>query len=220
MSSHNARDRILDRLHASGTYQTEVPDAPPPPQIALDRDAKIERLAEMMAAMRTEIHIVDADGWIDKLKELARAKGWKKILYGPQAPIGSAIATARTVEAEELPELVAYTKPVEAFKADLFQIDVGVTGARGGVADAGAVVLWPTAQEPRLISLVPPVHVAVLDADTIYNSLAEMMAAENWADAMPTNALLISGPSKTADIEFTLVFGVHGPKELILLIRK
>ena len=70
------------------------------------------------------------------------------------------------------------------------------------------------------MSLVPAVHVAVLDADTIYDSLAEMMAAENWSAGMPTNALLISGPSKTAVIEFTLVFGVHGPKELIVIIRK
>jgi L-lactate dehydrogenase complex protein LldG len=114
---------------------------------------------------------------------------------------------------------VAYTGPVETFKADLFQIDAGITGVRGGVADTGAVVLWPTPNEPRLLSLVPPVHVAVLDAETIYNSLAEMMAVENWSAGMPTNALLVSGPSKTADIEFTLVFGVHGPKELVLLIR-
>jgi L-lactate dehydrogenase complex protein LldG len=91
---------------------------------------------------------------------------------------------------------------------------------RGGVADTGAIVLWPDEHEPRLMSLVPPVHVAVLDADTIAGSLSEMMQKENWADGMPTNALLISGPSKTADIEFTLVFGVHGPKELVVLIRQ
>ena len=44
------------------------------------------------------------------------------------------------------------------------------------------------------------------------------MKAQNWAAGMPTNALLISGPSKTADIEQTLAYGVHGPKELIVLI--
>jgi L-lactate dehydrogenase complex protein LldG len=120
-----------------------------------------------------------------------------------------------------LPELVAYTQPVDAFKSDLFNaMDAGITSTRGGVADTGAIVLWPTSAEPRLMSLVPPVHVAVLDADTIYNSLADLMVAEKWTDGMPTNALVISGPSKTADIEFTLVFGVHGPKELIVLIRK
>jgi L-lactate dehydrogenase complex protein LldG len=173
----------------------------------------------MMSAMRTEVHIVDADSWIDKLKDLARDKGWKRLLYGPGAPIGPAIETAWSSDAAGLPQRVAYTGPVETFKADLFQIDAGITGVRGGVADTGAVVLWPTPNEPRLLSLVPPVHVAVLDAETIYNSLAEMMAVENWSAGMPTNALLVSGPSKTADIEFTLVFGVHGPKELVLLIR-
>ena len=219
-SHHNARERILARLHASGTEQTEVPSVPLPPELSLDRDAKIERLATMMTAIRTEVHIVDADSWIDKLKELAREKCWKRLLYGPGGPIGAPIETAWPADAAGLPELVAYSEPVETFKADLFQIDAGITSTRAGVAETGAVVLWPTEDEPRLMSLVPPVHVAVLDADTIYNSLAEMMAAENWADGMPTNALLISGPSKTADIEFILVFGVHGPKELVLLIRK
>ena len=221
MSSHNsARDRILARLYASGTEQTTVSEAPPPPALSLDREAKIERLAALMTAMRTDVHIVDSNSWIDRLKELALEKGWKRLLYGPGAPIGSVIETAWASDTEGLPELVAYIGPVENFKEDLFQIDAGITSVRAGVAETGAVVLWPTPNEPRLMSLVPPVHVAVLDADTIYNSLAEMMAVERWADGMPTNALLISGPSKTADIEFTLVFGVHGPKELVLLIRK
>jgi len=220
MSNHTARERILARLHASGTEQTTVPEALLPPELSLDRDAMIERLATLMAAIRTEVHIVDTVSWLDTLKELAREKGWKRLLYGPGAPIGPAIETSWASDSAELPELVAYAGPVETFKEDLFQMDAGITSVRAGVAETGVVVLWPTPHEPRLMSLVPTVHVAVLDADTIYNSLAEMMAVERWADGMPTNALLISGPSKTADIEFTLVFGVHGPKELVLLIRK
>jgi L-lactate dehydrogenase complex protein LldG len=221
MNSHNsARDRILARLHASGTEQTTVPEAPLPPELSLDRDAKIERLATLMAAIRTEVHIVDAANWLEKLKELAREKGWKRLLYGPGSEIGPAIETAWADDGGMLPQLMAYIEPVETFKDEMFQVDAGITSVRGGVADTGALVLWPDEHEPRLMSLVPPVHVAVLDADTIAGSLAEMIEAEHWVDGMPTNALLISGPSKTADIEFTLVFGVHGPKELVLLIRK
>lgn len=220
MSSHSARERILARLHASGTEGTEVPHAPLPPEPSLEGEARIERLARLMTAMRTEVHTVDAKNWLDTLRGLARDRGWKRLLYGPGAPIAPEMEAGWASDAAGLPELVAYTGPVERFKEELFQIDAGITGVCGAVADTGALVLWPTVNEPRLISLVPPVHVAVLDARRIFHSLSEMMAAENWAGAMPANVLLISGPSKTADIEFTLVFGVHGPKELVLLIRK
>jgi L-lactate dehydrogenase complex protein LldG len=216
-----ARERILARLHAAGAHQTRVPDVPMPAAPSLDREEKIERLSALMTAIRTEVHVVESAAWQDKLKAMAEEKGWRRMVYGPQGPLGDKIEKTFSSAAGDLPQLVAYTQPVETFKDDLFNtIDVGLTSTRGGIAETGALVLWPTPAEPRLISLVPPVHVAVLDADTIYSSMSEMMAAENWADGMPTNALLISGPSKTADIEFTLVFGVHGPKELIVLIRK
>ena len=68
------------------------------------------------------------------------------------------------------------------------------------------------------MSLVPPVHVAVLKADTVFASLTDAMQAGRWSDGMPANVVLVSGPSKTADIELILAFGVHGPKELVVLI--
>ncbi|CAB5093343.1 Predicted L-lactate dehydrogenase, hypothetical protein subunit YkgG [Olavius algarvensis associated proteobacterium Delta 3] len=214
------RDRIMARLHTSGTEHTVVPEAAIPPDSAFDPQEKITQLATLMGAMKTEVHVVETAGWVDKLKELARERGWEQLLYGPASPIGSAIETAWESDTDGLPALVAYTEPVESFKDKLFQIDAGITSTQGGIADVGAIVLWPTEEEPRLLSLVPPVHVAVLHADTITSSLAEMISVQNWAGGMPTNALLISGPSKTADIEFTLVFGVHGPKELVVFILK
>ena len=60
--------------------------------------------------------------------------------------------------------------------------------------------------------------VVLLDAANIYNTFYEAMQAEGWSNGLPTNALLISGPSKTADIQQTLAYGAHGPKELVVLM--
>jgi L-lactate dehydrogenase complex protein LldG len=100
----------------------------------------------------------------------------------------------------------------------VFNVDAGITSAVGAIAETGALILWPSEKEPRLMSIVPSIHIAVLKADTIHNTLLEAMQKENWSEKMPTNVVLVSGPSKTADIEMTLAFGVHGPKELIVLI--
>jgi L-lactate dehydrogenase complex protein LldG len=100
----------------------------------------------------------------------------------------------------------------------VFTVEAGITSTEGAIAETGALILWPTEKEPRLMSIVPPLHIAVLQADKIHNSLSEVIQKENWPTKMPTNVVLVSGPSKTADIEMTLAFGVHGPKELIVLI--
>ncbi len=78
--------------------------------------------------------------------------------------------------------------------------------------------MWPTREEPRLMSLVPPVHFAILKASEIHDNFYEIQQKFQWAAGMPTNALLVSGPSKTADIEQVLAYGAHGPKDLIVLI--
>jgi L-lactate dehydrogenase complex protein LldG len=97
-------------------------------------------------------------------------------------------------------------------------VDAAITSTVGAIAETGSLVLRPTGDEPRLMSLLPPIHIALLEEVAIHDTLQTMMHEQNWNLDMPTNLLLISGPSKTADIEQTLAYGVHGPKELIVLI--
>jgi L-lactate dehydrogenase complex protein LldG len=216
--SETARDRILRRLREAPRQESPRPDAPAPAAAVPDRETRVARLKSLMEAMRTEVYRVPAAEWIPHLKELLRARQIQTLLVAPSTPIGEALAEAWRQDAAGLPELVAYAEPVESFKKRLFALDAAVTSAAGAVADTGALILRPTPAEPRLMSLVPPVHIAVLQADTVFPSLGDAMREGRWAEEMPTNMLLISGPSKTADIELTLAFGVHGPKELVVLI--
>lgn len=216
--SETARDRILARLRGAHPQEAPRPERPAPPAAAPDGSARVARLKSLMEAVRAEVHVLPAAGWIPRLKEVLGARAIKTLLYAPGTGIGSALAEAWQQDAAGMPKLIAYTEPVESFKERLFAVDAAVTAAAGAVADTGALILRPTSAEPRLMSLVPPVHIAVVKAETVFPSLGDAMREGRWAEDMPANMLLISGPSKTADIELTLAFGVHGPKELIVLI--
>ena len=115
---------------------------------------------------------------------------------------------------------VPYAQSIEAWKSELFQqMDAGFTGCRGAIAETGSLILWPDQAEPRLLSLVPPIHCVLLQADAIYSAFAEAIEAQGWTEeGMPSNALLISGPSKSADIAQVLAYGVHGPESLLAMV--
>jgi L-lactate dehydrogenase complex protein LldG len=182
------------------------------------RTDKIEKLKTLMEAMRTEVHITSAQNWIHQLDEILRKRELKSLVYPPQTTLGDTLESHWENDPSDLPQLIPYEKKIEDFKDRLFTIDAGITSTAGAIADPGALILWPSEKEPRLMSLVPSIHIAVLEADKIFSSFLEAMQKEKWSTKMPTNVVLISGPSKTADIEMTLAFGVHGPKELIVLI--
>lgn len=101
---------------------------------------------------------------------------------------------------------------------DLFKFDVGVTAAQAGIAETGTLVLDSSVEQNRLVSLVPPVHVAILDASRIYQTLGETLAALQSGAELSPAITFITGPSRTADIELTLALGVHGPQELYVII--
>ena len=101
---------------------------------------------------------------------------------------------------------------------DLFNFDVGITKAQAGIAETGTLVLDSSVEQNRLISLVPPVHVAILDAARIYRTLGETLAMLQSDGEVSPAITFITGPSRTADIELTLAIGVHGPQELYVII--
>ena len=217
--SKASRERIFARLKAGSRQAANpmvAPDAIAPK--TYNRGEKIEKLKTLMEAMRTEVHITNASNWIQQLESILKQRELNSMVYPPQTALGEALENHWESGAADLPQLIPYETDIEDFKEKLFTIDAGITSVAGAIADPGALILWPTDKEPRLMSLVPSIHIAVLEADSIHNSFLEAMQAGKWSTNMPTNVVLISGPSKTADIEMTLAFGVHGPRELIVLI--
>lgn len=104
---------------------------------------------------------------------------------------------------------------------DLFSFDVGITKAQAGIAETGTLLLDSSVERNRLVSLVPPVHIAILDAANIYSTLGETLAAlQSGGKELSPALTFITGPSRTADIELTLAIGVHGPKELYVIINQ
>jgi L-lactate dehydrogenase complex protein LldG len=102
--------------------------------------------------------------------------------------------------------------------ATLDPIRVGITGVLAGIAESGTIAVVSGAGRSRLASLLTPVHVAVLRADRLYPSLGAFFAAHAGIAEEGSNLVLITGPSRTADIEMTLTRGVHGPGEIHVVI--
>ncbi|MFC1781959.1 lactate utilization protein C [Planctomycetota bacterium] len=97
-----------------------------------------------------------------------------------------------------------------------FAADGGIGTAAWALAETGALVLTTSPTQPRLLHLVPPVHICVVTADRIKADLLDLLLPENLAGCVT----LMAGPSKTSDIEMKLVTGVHGPTaEYILLLE-
>jgi L-lactate dehydrogenase complex protein LldG len=212
----DARERILERLRSA-------PARSVPPEAdfsVMERKVhapgeRYARLRRLMEAVRAEFLETTAADWPGDVAAFAEAEGFRGLAYGPGTEAGARLAAAWP---ERGPRLMAFDRPIEQCKHELFEeIDAGFTTTLGGIAETGGLILWPSPQEPRLLSLVPPVHLALLDTSRIHDSFWHAMRAERWATGMPPNALLVSGPSKTADIEQTLAYGVHGPKRLVVV---
>jgi L-lactate dehydrogenase complex protein LldG len=92
----------------------------------------------------------------------------------------------------------------------------GVSNALYGLADTGSVVLAASPEEPRGRSLLPDVHVTLLDEDRILPGLDELFAA--LGDDLPSALAIVTGPSRSADIEQKLAVGVHGPGEVHVVL--
>ncbi len=99
-----------------------------------------------------------------------------------------------------------------------FDVDLGLTGAEAGFAESGSIVVRSGPGRPRMASLIPLVHVALLPKNRIYRSLSHWAKEEAATMAAASNLVFITGPSRTGDIEQYLNLGVHGPKHVHVVL--
>jgi L-lactate dehydrogenase complex protein LldG len=209
-----ARDSILGRLRAAQPRAAGAADLERRIDAHFDaRRASSDGLAQCMLdalqAVRTQAWCMDADAWPALLAERIEKAGVRRIVVDAATPEGRALRAALPAGVEA----VAFDRPLEDWKGELFDsVDAGFTVARSGIAATGTLVLAPDAVTPRTVSLVPPLHIALVHAHTLHADLHQALHAERWQDGMPTNLVLATGPSKTSDIQQTLAFGAHGPR--------
>ncbi|MGE6262379.1 LutC/YkgG family protein [Aeromonas media] len=209
----SSKEAILNRLHGAATPIAHVPHAWQPWRGA-DDGARRERFLVGITASHAEILTVkeatlarDLAAWLDEegVTHLACGQGGRW-----QAEVAAACA-GRSV--------LTPAGEFASWKDELFDAcQAGITHCAGAIADTGTLVLLPEGGEPRTLSLVPPCHIALLAASTIADNLAGLVEGGCWQQAMPTNLLLVSGPSKTADIQQTLAYGAHGPSRLLVVL--
>ena len=111
----------------------------------------------------------------------------------------------------------------EQLRPEMGRADMGITGVDYAIAETGTCVLVPRKGVSRIVSLLPTIHVALVEPHQVYETLDDLFALRRLAfllgrGDMGSYLSLISGPSRTADIEQTLVVGVHGPVEAHMVI--
>ncbi|WP_176040113.1 LutC/YkgG family protein [Burkholderia stabilis] len=182
---------------------------------AHDPHTLAQAMQAALTASHAEVWCATGDAWPAQLAARLAEAGVRRLLLDPARAESAALARA-------LPDAIApvpFDRPIDAWKSELFDtIDAGFTVARSGIAATGTVVLAPDPGTPRTVSLVPPLHVALVHAHTLHADLHAAVRAERWHAGMPTNLVLVSGPSKTSDIQQTLAYGAHGPRRLWVVI--
>lgn len=214
----SARDAILNKLRAArgdapATHVASI-SAWYGPAEAVPVGERISQMRSMLEAVRGEVLVAGPDQWAGVLAARIARGGVKRLLMTRDT------AEARALEAALVDiQVLSYDRPIEAWKDELFNtIDAGFTVADCAIAATGTLVLKSSPVKPRTLSLVPSLHFALVHAKDIHPRMIDAMTAENWAGGLPTNLVMISGPSKTSDIQQTVAYGAHGPKEFIVMV--
>jgi L-lactate dehydrogenase complex protein LldG len=227
---HSEQDKFLTRIKNS-LQHTLLPAASPEHpgsfqgytfQADAPVEALIENFARELRALSGHVHILeDAEAVVAVILEILQNHNARQITAWDESGLGlpwlnKALTEAGITTVDS--HLAAEEAGRKASLAALDGIRVGLTGAQGGLADTGTLALVSGPGRGRLASLLTPVHIALLPTGKLYPALPAFLAANPTAATDGSNLVFITGPSRTADIELTLSMGVHGPKEIHVLI--
>jgi L-lactate dehydrogenase complex protein LldG len=209
-----AREEILDRVRRAlaGVPAGETADDVPVPrgyrrEAGASRERLLDRLADRLRDYGAGVHRVPAGEVPATVRRVCEARGSRRVAVPPDLPSGWLPPDIDTV-------------PDRGLTADeLDACDAALSGCRLAIAETGTLVLdGGPGQGRRLLSLVPDHHVCVLGAEQVVGLVPEAIAALREAAAEGRPITFVSGPSATSDIELSRVQGVHGPRQLDVIV--
>jgi L-lactate utilization protein LutC len=212
------RDRVLAAVREAVRTGNRAGGAPPHPERGhvgyqgAGADPVGRFAAELAAAGGICRVVADRNAAAAVVCDIIRDKAAKRVLIG-NGPV---------IDALDLPRLLRESglevSGPDVGREALFAADVGVTGVDYLAAETGSLVLLTAPDRPRSLSLLPPVHVAVADRSQLMPDLFDIFPARLANPRLPACVTLVTGPSKTGDIELRLVTGVHGPGEVHVVL--
>jgi L-lactate dehydrogenase complex protein LldG len=227
--SGDARDVIVSSLR-DALRGHHLPDASPhpgafpldPATLSAGDPELVRRFREEFEALTGVMYVVpSAADAVTAVLDIVRQRGANRVLaWSGQWPDCPGLIAALEQAGIQVVDFEAPSDSAErrgAFDA-IEPIAAGVTGALAGLADTGSLVLAAGQGRSRMASLLPPVHVALLDRSRIYATLPAFLAAHPGVAGTTSNLVLVTGPSRTADIELTLTHGVHGPRQVHVIV--
>lgn len=142
---------------------------------------------------------------IENLLQLAEEKGWRKI-YCWEPELQKLLST--------------YEFPFYSTDTDFLNADVGITACESLIARNGSIMVSNGTEAGRRLSIYPHVHIVIAYTSQLVLDLKDAfkLLKEKYGENLPSMISNITGPSRTADIEKTLVLGAHGPKELYVFL--
>lgn len=204
----DSRDAIFQRVRtALGRKLGQKPEAPPEPLLRIGYRTPEEKVARFR-------HALEALG--GTVTEAAGPEEARAAVDGIVAGRESVVSPHPFLASCGLSG-ISYTTPEELRNACASAV-VGITSAYCLLAETGTIVLRATPEEPRLLSLLPPVHIAVVPRERLLTNLDEMLSMIPRPVDDSSAMVLVTGPSRTGDIEQFLVRGVHGPGEVHVVI--
>lgn len=214
--SNTARGNILAKLKAevSGADYEKLPEEVPFNYPTFSREENLAQFISELEKNHAQVIKTTKANLASVISEQLKALNITKLLYGENDSHREVITAL-----DSKVDLQAYDFSIDKNKEMLFnECPAALSSSRCSIAATGSIVLWPDENEPRSLTLVPPVHFVIVDANELHADFASLMTSQQWQDKLPTNVVLVSGPSKTADIQQTLAYGAHGPKALIVLL--
>jgi L-lactate dehydrogenase complex protein LldG len=218
MSIH-AREEILGRLKSvRKVTHAQRPAKPVLSEINLDQEKLLQRFtSELNWQTGTIYQAKDKEDAVCILSDIASTERLKTILATSWDIYGVDIKTFGTQNSVSVSTVQNFSSR-EEFRESAFTVDAGITSADFAVAETGTLGLIFHKNHPRLVSIAPPVHIAILPISklyAVYENVIEQVFKNT--DHIPSQFCFITGPSATADIQGVPFKGMHGPLKIFVI---